>query len=327
MRSGFRWLAVAGFVTCLPAASMAAPACGSTVGGPGVTVVLDGDVSPCTGTALFLAPGTVALDLGGFTISCSAWDPEGSQSGVNALGVTAPVEIRNGTVTGCRIGVQGNLDSRIVNMTINGGEGGFSGGSCESSTVSNANYAGFGLHRGKSRDCHGINNGQTGISINTYDNDRASLSDSTASGNGISGIVVYGSVALSNVVSENNGDAGFSVSSNGLVKIKDCTASENGGNGFRLATSDRRVKVSRSLAENNGEDGFFIFDGDVKLSGNIATGNVVAGFSSGPYVDRGRIKGNESLGNGVDMFDASATCEMTNWNMNTFGTSNVSCIE
>jgi hypothetical protein len=241
--------------------------------------------------------------------------------------VKTPVEVRNGTVSGCRVGVFGELDSRIVNMTIVGGEGGFNGGSCESSTATNALYSGIGLHKGASRDCHAIDNGQTGIVLYAYENDEVSLRDSTASGNGIYGVVAYSGATLRDVVSDNNADDGFVISATGSVKIKNCSASGNGRHGFRLDTSDGRVKVGASLSTDNGEDGFVLYGGDVKLIGSEASGNGGSGFSAGEYVDRGRVKGNLSQDNGVDMFDATTTCMATKWRMNSFSTANALCIQ
>jgi hypothetical protein len=322
MRKACGLIVVASFLSCSTTA-IAAPVCGQTVGGPGETVVLDGNVGPCPGNGLNIATGTEVVDLAGFTVSCVSAD---AGIGIVAYDTVDRIEIRNGTVTTCGIGVDGPAHTRIVGMTLTGNLDGYLGGSCTDSTASGNLRDGMALRGGKSSGCEAHDNGADGISI-TGGAKKILLSDSSALNNAGSGIAVKRPARLTDIVASGNDQHGVVITATGAVRLDGVVTDGNVGDGVRNeALADSKILIRNSSADGNGESGYNLLQ-KTKVLRNTSLNNVANGIAVTFTADGSRIGRNTTSGNGTDLFDEQVNCGQNKWKFNEFVTSNRLCIK
>jgi parallel beta-helix repeat protein len=292
----------------------------------GVSVVLDGNVGPCSGVGVTLINGAT-LDMNGFQLDC---DGSALTVGVN---VQSGSTLRNGIIRGCAFaGVQltGTGDSTVeyVNSGYNAGFG-FTVQSSGRSTIRN-NTA--------------LYNNNVGFFVATGEN---RMSGNTSTDNGMSGFVLLGSgtSASGNHASE-NGQRGFDVGSE--QKLRGNVASANAGPGFQIHGTDSTLvgntaainswgfhvlgidnTLSKNVATNNVQFGIYIDGGDGNtVSGNRVTGNEANGIFTDSDADDNVIKKNFAFANvpGEDLSSLTFDCGTNIWSAN-LGQSQEPCVD
>ena len=109
-------LLISSLATAPALAANPVTACGDVLSEPG-NYGLTGDLLACPGNAIVISASNVSLNLKGHSITCGNAD----WFGVWVLGVS-DVQVKNGTITGCGIGVEfdGTTESKITHLTLNG---------------------------------------------------------------------------------------------------------------------------------------------------------------------------------------------------------------
>jgi parallel beta-helix repeat protein len=282
----------------------------------GVTVVLDGNVGPCSGVGVTLLNGAT-LDMNGFQIDC---DGSALTVGVN---VQTGSTLRNGVIQGCSFaGVQvtgaGGSTVEFVNSGYNAGFG-FNVQSSGKSTLRN-NTA--------------LYNGNVGFYVATGEN---RVTGNTATDNTFSGFVLTGNgtQAMGNHASE-NGQRGFDVGSG--QKLRGNVASANFGPGFSVYGTGSALigntaainswgihvtgidsTISKNVATNNVQFGIFVDGGEENvISGNRVTGNEANGIHTNSASANNVIKKNFAFANvpGEDLSSQTFDCGTNTWSDN-----------
>ncbi|HYC54164.1 MAG TPA: right-handed parallel beta-helix repeat-containing protein [Candidatus Binatia bacterium] len=142
------------------------------------------------------------------------------------------------------------------------------------------------------------------------------LVDSTASGNGMHGVIASSAAALHNVVAEHNVDDGIVVYADGKSAVANCTANYNGRFGIRVGSGDSRVRLTRNTANGNEASGILLEAGVVRARRNLTDGNAVAGIRLQSAA--GKLLSNVATGNDhIDMYDGTG-CRLARWRGNVF---------
>ena len=274
--------------------------------------VLTADVGPCPGTGIIIGASNITLDLGGHTVFGA---PSNAAAGilVEAPFSTTPspagVRLRNGTVTGFRLGVSivRSVDNTVERLLVAGNL------------------------------CHGIELLGTG-SGGPFPATRNLVRDNVVQGNGCSGVHLLQN-ASGNVVERNNivGNAGAGVFLEQLGPnntprnntIRQNVIRGNGGNG--ITEMGFFNSFTGNVITANALDGIRI-GGGLGAGGSVVQANQILGnggngvLIQAPRFDN-QVLGNTATGNAVfDLADENFECQGNTWAGNTFGTRNQPCI-
>lgn len=317
--------------------------CGDVLtGGP---YVLDHDLT--CGSAGSTNPNVVGvtllasvIDLNGHTLTCLSSQAIGIRIESGATGV------RNGTVTGCRIGVLMNGDFQALqSMTLLRNRFGLSahggGGLYIDNRAIENSYSGLAIgvdqrtHAAQIINNVAENNGRYGF---IFAGGTASIMGNTASSNEIGFDLaeldhawVSGNLAIENseagflleigndrMVMENNtafrNDLGFWFSGNRRVIVRDNLALENHLDGFFIQSLGQRLDMHDNSAFRNGQNGI----------------EITSGAIMGHMPRTIRMRNNVSLGHDAPYFDLTQEnddCAGVIWQKNIFDTRSQACIK
>jgi parallel beta-helix repeat protein len=300
-------------------------ACGDVIQ-PGTTVVLQGNLGPCSkqlgGPALVV--DSAVLDLNGFTVSCEP----GLPLGVVLAGRRA--QLVNGTVSGCRYGVvlRGLGRHRVQGVRAELSE-----------------YAGFTVqsHRNRIRDSVAADNGTKGFGVsgdsNRIENSEAHgnfrgmlikgrrnrLKANTVLDNEGVGVYVRGDRnRLHDNVTDGNGAHGVVLAGKSNVAAGN-RAQGNGGAGMRI-TGAKNGSEGNTVQDNQGT-GVDVLGLGNRVARNEASGNGVAGIAVATGAGDNKLDRNTaSLNLGGNLVDANPGCLTNEWSDNQGG-GNQGCVK
>ena len=300
---------LAGLVSAAPPAPVA---CHTRLG-PGGKVVLDrdltcGPLSVDQDEALVIL-GPVTVDLNGHTIKCV----DGLRVGLQLGG---SVKLTNGTITGCRVGIETEgVRNTLERLTVTGNGIGIRilGGERNTMTsiLADGNSVGFlmeGADGNTLSDNTASNNTDIGFLVSH--GQRNVLRGNRALGNGEGFVVGRGELRtqLTGNLSEHSEENGFTVVFGKSVFLKGNHAVSNGGDGFQIVEGTR-TQVIENDALGNGANGFLVFasinnseDGNL-LQRNRAVGNGMNGIAIDVTSIRNRVVGNTVTGHVAPFFD------------------------
>lgn len=347
------------FLTGLLSLSLAHPRsagavqCGDTLSGDGTTVVLEADLTcasltaeravmaeakSAAATAGVRLEGAVTLDLNGHTLSCGA----GVQQGIHAVGA----KVRNGTVTGCAIGVATSgafiavqdmvFSGNSIGLLVQDGRGGiyvnntatenetgfafeesiFEDGSADNVLLNNTatrnSGVGFDMTGGARNTLIGNTSSFNSVGFTTDSEDKLRFIGNLAEGN-IVGFATYNDrrTEYSGNTAQQNMGAGFVITYGVQLQVQNNVARANGGDGFRIKQgSFQKQELTNNYAINNGGHGMYVLaqlSPIIRLTGNTALGQ------SAPF---------------FDLADDNPGCRnKTVWRNNTFATTSQDCIK
>jgi parallel beta-helix repeat protein len=324
----------------LASAAPTAPVACHTRLGPGGTVVLDrdltcGPLSVDQDEALVIL-GPVTVDLNGHTITCVGGLRVGIQLG-------ASVKLKNGTITGCSVGLETDgVRNTIERLTVTGNGVGIriQGGvrNTLTSILADGNFVGVLMDDGADgntlTDSTASNNTDSGFLV--HEGDRNVLSGNRAIGNG-RGFVVGSSevrTQLTGNLAEHNEEHGFLVGAGASsIVLKENHAVSNGGDGFQIFDSSR-TQVIENEARGNAANGFLVAgngEDNNLLQRNSAVGNGKNGIAIDVNSIRNRVVGNTVTGHVApffDLLDMNPNCRrpVNTWTGNTFVTKSPDCL-
>lgn len=284
-------------------------------------VVLDADVGPCSGPGLVIGAANITVDLGGHKVFGA---PSTSAPGVlierpfSGNPGNAGVRVRNGTITGFRLGVS------IVRSFEN--------------TVERLRIIG--------NSCHGIElQGIGGGPFPAADN---TIRENVISRNGCAGIHLF-AASRRNTVERNavthNADSGIAFGATGpnnsprLNTVQGNLIHRNGADGVTERGLFNAL-IGNTISANRANGVRLISDaisGEARVEGNVLVGN----HQNGVLIERPRggnhVRGNTAFGNGrgaaahpgttagFDLADENR-CGWNTWVGNRFATRNQPCI-
>ena len=330
---------LAGLATAASAAPPAPVACHTRLG-PGGTVVLDrdltcGPLSADQDEALVIL-GPVTVDLNGHTITCVGGLRVGIQLG-------ASVKLKNGTITGCSVGLETDgVRNTLERLTVTGNGVGIRilGGvrNTMTSILADGNVVGVLMDDGADgnavSDSTASNNTDAGFLV--HEGGRNVLSGNRALGNGRGFVVGSGEVRtqLTGNVAEHNEGPGFFVgASASSIVLKGNHAVSNGGDGFQIFDSSR-TQVIENEARGNAANGFLVAgngEDNNLLQRNSAVGNGMNGIAIDVNSTRNHVVGNTVTGHSApffDLLDMNPNCRRpaNTWTGNTFVTKSPDCL-
>lgn len=305
-------------------------------------LTLEGNLVCADGPAIIIAADNVTLDLGGFTVSCSA-EATATGPGILLRDVSGAT-VQKGTVTGFAAGVavNGGSGNTVRNLTVvdNHGTGEYGdgivvNGSSENriqgnTVVRNGPYSGISLV-GPSQRNEVLNNIVTdnnmlhigdpsagrqdmGIRMEGPEANNNRIVGNQVTGSGADGIVVL-PTCLPNTTPECAGsppNEGNEI----LNNISNANGTSGKGDGIRLFTVANPVAAAHTT-----------------ISGNIADNNKTNGISidavgtNNPGPTENKVTDNSAHGNGAyDGFDGNVRCGTNVWQGNTFGEANQKCV-
>jgi hypothetical protein len=253
--------------------------------------------------------------------------------GASAAGATTPLPLKCGEVVEESVTLTANLNNcpgdglivggeditiNLAGHTISGSTGSMNGVDSEfhsNVTIENGTVRGFGesvlVVAGENVTINKIaSNGNGGVGILTIlVGGTASITGSTANGNGADGIDGIGDQKISIAGSTANGNAGEGIGALGYeVSIAGSTASGNGGNGIHAIGEEARVKISvaGSTANGNGRDGILIESGLATLTMTTTNGNGGHGVVAPPGAT---ASGAKASGNGTPPQCVNVVCD------------------
>jgi parallel beta-helix repeat protein len=279
--------------------------------------------------------GPVTVDLNGHTITCV----DGLRVGIQ-LG--ASVKLKNGTITGCSVGLETDGGrNTIERLTVTGNGIGIrilSGvRNTVTSILADGNLVGFWMEEADGNtlsDSTASNNTDAGFLVD--DGQRNVLSGNRALGNGRGFVVGSGELRtqLTGNVAEHNEGPGFFVGAlaNSTV-LKGNHAVSNGGDGFQIFDSSR-TQVIDNEARGNAANGFLVAgngEDNNLLQRNRAVGNGMNGIAIDVNSTRNRVVGNTVTGHVApffDLLDMNPNCRrpVNTWTGNTFVTKSPDCL-
>jgi parallel beta-helix repeat protein len=222
-------------------------ACGAVLG-PGGTFTLDSDVGPCPGPGAAITVDSAALNMAGFTVSCSS-----AVAGIAVTGTGAVVG--HGTVTNCPAGFLVTSSNSLLILTH----------------ASNNNGHGYdiGGDNNKLLRNNGRSNSGSAFSVTGLKN---VLIANHATSNGDKGFDVLGSgnTLIKNFASEND-DEGFHTAQ-GNNTLAENTAESNGNNGFDIESNNNRLLKNTAIG--NGSSGIVVSEG---FTSNVIRQNTTEG--------------------------------------------------
>ena len=302
-------------------AAAANVSCGDTI--DGISVVLDGNVGPCSGTAVTLKNGAV-LDMNTYRIAC---ENSSSNIGVSVQGGT----LQNGLIGNCHTacvevtGSAGSDASVVERVTAYASGGtGFRIIAEEPATVENCAAYGMGTDafyvsgaEHKLTNNSVVTCGEAAFQIAA---DGASLSGNRATDCQI-GFEVQAAAKLKGNSSVAEDTYDFSITGNGSSLVSNTAMRSSVG--FRITGNGNRLKKNRSY----GQGSNISVDGDA----NVVTGNIVAASSIGIALQTGAtnsvIRKNLAAGNlGTDLYTYLPGCG-SNIVQSNLGNSNDACLD
>ena len=310
-------LALCATLACASSARAQGIGCGSVVG-PNQTVVLDANLACTRVTGGITVVGPATLDLGGRLIGCAA---EADRAiGVTLVGKRA--QLRNGSVLGCKVGVEMADDGRHRVEQV----------------VATANVeAAFRLDSDAST-LRGSTGGGTTSGIDfVVRGDRNLLDGNTTLVAGLQpapiGFRVLGNAnRLRGNTAANHGQQGFDVSFPFERNVlQGNTATGNGSAG--IAVDTLRTSVTANSVFANRREGIFLTASSSRVTRNDVHDNGTMGIRilggvGGNVVSRNTVLNNDRAGVGTfDMLDPTPGCGTNRWSANVFATANDPCIE
>lgn len=310
-------LALCAALACASAARAQGIGCGSVVG-PNQTVVLDANLACTRVTGGITVVGPATLDLGGHLIGCAA---EADRAiGVTLVGKRA--QLRNGSVLGCKVGVEMADDGRhrveqvvaTANVeaafrldsdatTLRGSTGG--------GTTSGIDFVVRGdrnLLDGNSTLVAGLQPAPIGFRVLGNAN---RLRRNTAGNHTLQGFVV--DFPFERNVLQGN------------------TAAGNGSAGIAIDTP--RTSVTGNVVSGNGREGIFVTASSSRVTRNDVRDNGTAGIRvlggvGGNVISRNTALNNDRRGVGTfDLLDPTPGCGTNRWSANVFATASQPCID
>lgn len=240
---------------------------------------------------IWVQADNVTIDLNGFTIS----GVSSSGDGINLSG-HSQITVRNGIITGCRLGLDNNsgTDCRYENLTVSACReiGIRSGNRCviQNCTVrSNSGHGIWVISDNIIRSCLVWGNGIIGNMTGIEGWDRCVVENCLANENYGSGIKVQENCRITGCTAQKNKSSGIVTGLTG--DVTDCLCHENTVNGI---TVNEMTTVRRCHTNKNGNSGISLRD-DGCASDNTCHANGYAGIQVN--ADQCRIERNEAWAN------------------------------
>ena len=300
------------------------------------STTLTADIGPCGRGGIVIAADGISVDLGGHTITGKGSTGDGV--GILFDGVT-DVRVSNGTVRGFDAGVAivGGSANEVIRLTIRDNIGSlkasrpaYGDGIVIQSSSSNWIFQNTVTNNGPFGGVSIIANATTASDSNAIDRntiidndvDRASVNEND--GVRVEGPNATGTVIMNNTIIANGRDgiAVFDDQGTGFpnagLYIRDNVVHGNGFHGMGNRKGD-------GIFVGDGADRGFIFENEV--TGNAANGIRVGSVDGELFVNT--ATGNVRYPGVVDAFDLkdeNPGCADNEWNSNTFGTANQTCI-
>jgi len=309
------------FAVAVTPASAGHVTCGTTIV---ANTTLDGNVGPCSSTAIIVGASNITLDLAGFTVSGQPDPTTGEGPGILVQGKTNVI-VKRGTVKDFDAGVAlvggGNheLMQLIVNKNIGSSSTDFGDGIAifnsadnkvhDNQITENAPFDGvgmFGASSDRNRIYRNVISDNSGVRTfgphgPTEEDDGVRMEPGTdfnivernvIERNGLDGVAVFVN-ATNNVIRQNViRNNGFHEQPNRL------------GDGIRVFINGNSTLVERNVVQNNAANGIFIQSQNNTIQRNAANGNAL-----------------------LDGRDQAPDCDANVWQQNVFGTSFPACVQ
>lgn len=316
-----------------PATAAPASGCGMVIT---QSTILTADIGPCGRGGIVIAADGISVDLGGHTISGKGSTGDGV--GILFDGVT-DVRVSNGTVRGFDAGVAivGGSANEVIRLTIRDNIGSlkasrpaYGDGVVIQSSSSNWIFQNTVTNNGPFGGVSIIADTTTASDSNAIDRntiidndvDRASVNEND--GVRVEGPNATGTVIMNNTIIANGrdgiavfGDQGTGFPNAGLY-IRDNLVHGNGFHGMSNRKGD-------GIGLGAGADGGFVFENEVtgNAANGIRVGSVGGSFFANTATGNVRYPG---VVGAFDLNDENPSCADNQWDANTFGTANQTCI-
>lgn len=281
-----------------------------------------------------LVVSNATLDLGGHTLLCK---PRGRRRTLTGI-FLGSAQLRNGTVRGCRKGVDLGSHNTVDNVTFSQNLYGVFGEAAQHNVLQNLtleqNSTGV-LLQDQSSDnlivTSKARRNEGGFSVEGGFRNR--FLGNTATRNRYRGFGASEGVdvVFSGNIAANNGGIGFSFSDNGSLTATANTSTHN-TTGFALQHASQ-LTFSGNVAQGNTDDGVRIITearaAQQTLTGNYAFSNGGEGFHLEGPLPTVQLQGNTALGQLFPHFDLAddTQCQAGTWQQNVFDTKSDDCIQ